>query len=396
MKEFKKNVLINNVKLIELLKKFNIPIYLYNYKKIIYNIYIIKKLNFYCFYSIKSNDNLYILKIVNLIIKKFDIVSIGELKKIILISKKKPYIIFSGSGKNITELIISIKLNIFCINIESVQEYFKIYFLIKNYKKKINIMIRINPNIDAKTHKKISTGKYNNKFGISILNLKNIFLIYKITNLFFFGIDFHIGSQITKISPIKKLLYLINILLKINNFNYIDIGGGIGVNYYDKKNIITLSNYYNNIFFLLKKKKIKFFLEIGRFFFANTCIIFSKVNYLKFNILNNLSIINIGINDNIRPALYSSFHKIESLNKGKKFKNIFGVTCESSDKFINYNKIKLKNNSIIIIYSCGSYCKVLSNNYNSKKKSFEIIIYKNKLKLIFKKEIIKNLINNYD
>ncbi|MFI4913445.1 MAG: diaminopimelate decarboxylase family protein [Candidatus Carsonella ruddii] len=395
MKEFKKNILINNIKLINILKNFNIPIYLYNYKKIIYNIYIIKKLNFYCFYSIKSNDNLYILKIVNLIIKKFDIVSIGELKKIILISKKKPYIIFSGSGKTTSELLISIKLNIFCINVESIQEYFKIYFLIKNYKKKINIMIRINPNIDAKTHDKISTGKYNNKFGISILNLKNMFLICKITHFYFFGIDFHIGSQITKISPIKKLIYLINILLKINNFNYIDIGGGIGVNYYDIKNIINLSNYYNNIFFLLKKK-IKVFLEIGRFFFANTCIIFSKVNYLKFNISNNLSIINIGINDIIRPALYSSFHKIESLNKGIKFKNIFGVTCESSDKFINYNKIKLKNNSIIIVYSCGSYCKVLSNNYNSKNKSFEIIIYKNKLKLIFKNENIKNLINNYD
>ncbi|MGK2931151.1 MAG: diaminopimelate decarboxylase family protein [Candidatus Carsonella ruddii] len=396
MKELKKNILINNVKLLKLLEKFNIPIYLYNYKKIIYNIYIIKKLNFYCFYSIKSNDNLYILKIVNLIIKKFDIVSIGELKKLILITKNKPYIIFSGSGKTFSELIISIKLNIFCINIESIQEYFKIYFLIKNYKKKINIMIRINPNIDAKTHQKISTGKYNNKFGISILNLKNIFLIGKITKNFFFGLDFHIGSQITKISPIKKLLYLIIILLKINKFNYIDIGGGIGVNYYDKKNIITLSNYYNNICYLFKKKKIKFFLEIGRFFFANTCIIFSKVNYLKFNILNNLSIINIGINDIIRPALYSSFHKIESLNKGKKIKNIFGITCESSDKFINYKNIKLKNNSIIIIYSCGSYCKVLSNNYNSKNKSFEIIIYNNKLKLIFKKETIKNLINNYD
>ncbi|MFI4883860.1 MAG: hypothetical protein ACH6QK_00560 [Candidatus Carsonella ruddii] len=396
MKEFKNNILINNIKLLKILKKFNIPIYIYNYKKIIYNIYIIKKLNFYCFYSIKSNDNLYILKIINLVIKKFDIVSIGELKKIILISNKKPYIIFSGSGKTIEELLISIKLNIFCINIESIQEYFKIYFLIKKLKKKINIMIRINPNIDAKTHEKISTGKNINKFGVSIINLKNMFLISKITNFYFFGIDFHIGSQITKISPIKKLIYLINILLKIYNFNYIDIGGGIGINYYDKKNIINLSNYYNNIFFLLKKKNIKFFLEIGRFFFANTCIIFSKVNYLKFNILNNLSIINIGINDILRPALYSAFHKIESLNIGKNIKKIFGVTCESSDKFINYKKIKLKNNSVIIIYSCGSYCKVLSNNYNSRNKSFEIIIYKNKIKLVFKKENLKNLINNYD
>lgn len=397
MKEIKHNILIENIKIKNLFKYINLPLYLYSYKKIIFNLFVIKKIIFYCFYSMKSNDNLFILKLVNNIIKKFDIVSIGELKKIILISKKKPYIIFSGSGKTLSEIIISIKLNIFCINIESIQEYFKIYYFIKKNKKKINIMIRINPNISAKTHKKINTGSKNDKFGISIINLKNLFILCNITKFNIIGYDFHIGSQITSISPIKKLIFLISKLIKIKKVKYLDIGGGIGVNYFSQKNIISFSNYYNNILTLLKKYiiNVKFLIEIGRFFFANTCIIISKINYLKFNNNNNLSIINLGMNDILRPSLYSAYHKIESINFGKKIKNIFGPICESSDKFVNFKKIKIKTNSLVIIYSCGSYGKVMSSNYNSKLKSYEIIIYNNKLKIIFKIEKFKNLIFNY-
>ncbi|MBY0585429.1 hypothetical protein K5B08_00810, partial [Candidatus Carsonella ruddii] len=120
-----------------------------------------------------------------------------------------------------------------------------------------------------------------------------------------------------------------------------------------------------------------------------------KINYIKFNSSNNLTILNIGMNDIMRPALYNSYHKIESNNFGKKIKNFFGPICESSDKFLNNNFIKIKNNSIIILYSSGSYCKVMSNSYNSKLKIYEIIIYNNKLKIIFKIEKFKNLINNY-
>ncbi|XOD38979.1 MAG: diaminopimelate decarboxylase [Candidatus Carsonella ruddii] len=397
MIEIKNNILINKISIYLLINKLELPIYVYDYKKIIFNCFIIKKLIFFVFYSIKSNDNLFLLKIINNIINKFDIVSIGELNKILLISKKKPYIIFSGSGKTTSELLISINLKIFCLNIESLQEFLKIFYLIKKYKNKINLMIRINPNIDAKTHKKISTGNKINKFGISIINLKNLFFLNKITKLNIIGYDFHIGSQIIKISPIKKLINLIINLYKIKKFKYLDIGGGIGVNYYINKNIIKFSNYYNKIINLLKKKKInlKIFVEIGRFFLTNCCILISKINYIKFNQSNNLAILNLGMNDIIRPALYDSYHKIENNNIGTKIKNFFGPICESSDKFLNNNFLKIKNNSIIFFYSSGSYCKVMSSNYNSKFKIYEIIIYNNKIKIIFKIEKFKNIINNY-
>ncbi|XZR52587.1 MAG: diaminopimelate decarboxylase family protein [Candidatus Carsonella ruddii] len=396
MKEIKQNIFLDKINIINIYKKLNLPLYVYNYKKIILNFFFIKKLKFFFFFSIKSNDNIFLLKLINKVFFKFDIVSIGELKKIILISKKKPYIVFSGSGKSISEILISLNLNLFSINIESIQEIFKIYYLIKKYKKNINIMIRVNPNINAKTHKKITTGTNKNKFGINIFNLKNLLHFNSIINMKIIGYDFHIGSQITKFSPLKKMLKLISNLYKNNKYNYLDIGGGIGVNYYFNKKIINFSKYYNEINKLIKKYNIKskIIIELGRYVFCNTCIIISKINYIKYNKKFFFCILNLGMNDILRPSLYNSFHKIESYNKGKNTSSFFGPICESSDKFLS-RKIKIKNNCLVFFYSAGSYCKTMSNNYNSKNKIFEIIIYKNKLKIIFKLEKFNSLIKNY-
>ncbi|WMC19859.1 MAG: diaminopimelate decarboxylase [Candidatus Carsonella ruddii] len=398
MIEIKNNIFFNKINIISIYKKLNLPLYIYDYKKIILNFFFIKKLKFFFFFSIKSNDNIFLLKLINKIFFKFDIVSIGELQKIILISKKKPFIVFSGSGKTISEILISLNLNIFSINIESIQEIFKIYYLIKKYKKNINFMIRINPNINAKTHKKITTGTKKNKFGINIFNLKNFLCLNSILNIKIIGYDFHIGSQITKFSPLKKMFKLINNLYLNNKYKYeyLDIGGGIGANYYFDKKIINFSKYYNEIKKLIKKYRIKskIIIELGRYVFCNVCIILSKVNYIKHNKNFFFCILNLGMNDLLRPSLYNSFHKIESFNKGKNTSFFFGPICESSDKFLS-KKIKVKNNCLIFFYSTGSYCKTMSNNYNSKNKIFEIIIYKNKLKVIFKLENFKKLIKNY-
>ncbi|AFP84042.1 diaminopimelate decarboxylase [Candidatus Carsonella ruddii] len=397
MIEYKKNIFFDKVKLNFFLEKIDLPLYIYNYKKIIFNFFFIKKLKFFFFYSVKSNDNIFLLKLINNFFFKFDIVSIEELKKIILISKKKPFIVFSGSGKNLSEILISLNLKIFSINIESIQEILKLYYLKKKYKKNINIMIRINPNIDAKTHKKITTGTNLNKFGINLFHLKNLFYLNKILKFNILGYDFHIGSQLTKINPLKKLLKLINILYINKKYKYLDIGGGLGVNYYFNKNIINFYKYYNQIYLLIKKYnlKTKIIIEIGRYIFCNSCVIISKSNYIKFYKKIFFCINKLGMNDVLRPSLYNSFHKIESLNLGKNTSFFFGPICESSDKFLS-KKIKVKNNSLLIFYSMGSYCKTMSNNYNSKKKIFEVIICNNKIKIIFKKEKFKNLINNYE
>ncbi|AFP84404.1 diaminopimelate decarboxylase family protein [Candidatus Carsonella ruddii] len=397
MIETNKNIYINNISIKSIFSKFSLPIYIYDYKKILKNLYLIKKTKIFCFYSIKSNNNKFLLKLVSKIIKNFDVVSIEEINNIIYINKKKKYIIFSGSGKTISEILISINLNIFSINVESVQELFKIFFFCNKYKKNINLMIRLNPNIDSLSHDKITTGKINNKFGINISNIKHFLLLINIMNFNFIGYDFHIGSQISKLSPIKKLFKIIKIINKYKKVNFVDIGGGKSINYYENKICINFNNYYLSIIKMIKKYNFNFklIIELGRFFFGNTCIILSKVNYLKFNKILKIAILNVGMNDIIRPSLYNSYHKIESNNIGYKIKNIFGPICESSDKYNNINSFKINNNNLVIIYSCGSYCKVMSSNYNSKKKIFDIIIYKNKIKIIFKKEKFNNLINNY-
>ncbi|AFP83660.1 diaminopimelate decarboxylase family protein [Candidatus Carsonella ruddii] len=398
MIEYKKIICINNVSLKLIEKKFFLPIYIYNYNKIMTNIFNSKIINFFFFYSMKSNDNLFLLKIINYTLNKFDIVSLNELNKLILISINKPKIIFSGSGKNLSELLLSINLNIFCINFESFQEIFKLIFLFNLYKKNIKLMIRINPNIDALTHKKISTGKITNKFGICLYNIKQIFILLKIVKLKIIGYDFHIGSQIITLKPIKKLLYFFKNILNIKNYRYLDIGGGLGIDYYNHVKKFNIFNYYSYIKKYINKNKInlKIITELGRYFFCNTCYILSKINYLKYNNLYNLAILNLGMNDLLRPSLYDSYHKIESYNIGINFKNFFGPICESSDYYYNKKNIKIKNNSLIIFHSTGSYCKVLSNNYNSKIKIYEILIYNNKIKIIYNKENFSNLIKNYE
>ncbi|BAF35208.1 diaminopimelate decarboxylase [Candidatus Carsonella ruddii PV] len=397
MIETNKNIYINNINLKKIFKNFSLPIYIYDFKKILKNLYLIKKTKIFCFYSIKTNNNKFLLKLISNIIKKFDIVSIEEFLNIIYINKKKTYIIFSGSGKSISEILISINLNIFSINIESIQELFKIFFFCNKHKKNINLMIRLNPNIDSCSHNKISTGKNTNKFGINISNIKHFLLIIKITKLNFIGYDFHIGSQICRLSPLKKLFKTIKLINDYKKVNFVDIGGGKNINYYENNININFNNYYRSIKKLIKKYNLSFklIIELGRFFFGNSCIILSKVNYLKFNKIFKIAILNVGMNDIMRPAIYNSYHKIESNNIGYKIKNVFGPICESSDKFYNSKYIKINSNSLIIVYSCGSYSKVMSSNYNSKKKIFDIVVYKNKIKIVYKKEKFNNLISNY-
>ena len=390
----------------DILKKNKTPFYLYseqqlkeNYKKFSK---IFGAINPLICFAAKSNTNVDILKTLGKLGSGVDIVSGGELLKAIKAKIKPQKIVFSGVGKTEEELKLAIEKKILLINVESESEAKLINKIGKSKGKKISIGFRLNPNVDAKTHKKISTGKAENKFGLSI---KNFISIYKnkkkYNNLKIEAISVHIGSQILSDSPYKKTLGILFKLIKDLNIKlkYVDLGGGFGISYKKKDKIINLKNYAKLV---LKFKKIlgcQIIFEPGRFLVANAGILISKVQYIKVGQNKKFIILDAGMNDFMRPALYDADHDIIPVKKNnKKDKTIIefvGPICESTCKFTQYkNYQKIIEGDFVAITNVGAYGSSLSSNYNTKPLIAEIKVNKNKFKIIKKKQDLLKLINS--
>jgi diaminopimelate decarboxylase len=330
-----------------------------------------------------------------------DVVSGGELLKAIKAGINPNKIVFSGVGKTEDELKLAVKKKILLINIESESEA----KLINNIGKKSNIKIpvgfRLNPDVDAKTHKKISTGKSDNKFGISI---KNFYSFYKNINQFknlkIDALSVHIGSQILSDVPYKKTL---NILLKIINIlkiklKYIDLGGGFGISYEKKDKKINLKNYAKLVYNFKKKLNCNIIFEPGRSLVGNAGILVSKIQYIKRGENKYFIILDAGMNDFMRPALYDARHEIIPVNKLTKNLSgnieFVGPICESTCKFTKYkNYPKINEVDFIAITNTAAYGSSLSSNYNTRPLIAEILVSKNKFKVIRKKQDLLKLIN---
>lgn len=381
------------------------PFYLYSYKTLVDHFNKIKsafkEINPIICFAMKSNDNLAVIKALADQGSGFDIVSIGELKKTQKIKADCNKIVFASVGKTDEEIIHAIKANILFFNVESLPELEQINLIAKKLNKKPQVAIRINPDIDAATHSKITTGTLKNKFGIDlettqkILRNKN-----KYSNLTINGIHIHIGSQITSATPylnaLKKVIAFIEKLKKENiNLEYLDIGGGLGIIYKDEKPQ-TAKQFADKVIPLLKKTGLKIILEPGRFIVGNAGIFVTKVLYLKDNGFKKFLIVDGGMNDLIRPSLYDAYHEIIPLKKTttKKIKvDVVGPICESGDFFAKDRMLpKLNKNDLISIMSCGAYGYVMSSNYNVRPKSPEIMINGNKFEIIKRRETFKDLI----
>ena len=400
-----KNLFIEKLSIENIAKKVGTPFYIYSENQIKEN-YIkffntFKKIKPLVCFAAKSNSNLSILRSLGKLGAGTDVVSIGELLKALKAGIKANKIVFSGVGKTEEELKIAINKKILLINCESESEAKIINKIAKSSNKKVSIGFRLNPDIDAKTHKKISTGKANNKFGVSIKNFSVFFKeIKKLKNIKLEALSVHIGSQILTDVPYKKVLTVLSKLIKNLNLNlkYIDLGGGFGINYNKKDKPINLKRYSNLVHSFSKKLNCKIIFEPGRSIVGNAGILVSKIQYIKNGTNKKFVILNAGMNDFMRPALYDAHHDIIPITKNsKKIKGIIefvGPICESTCRFGKYkNYQKIDENDFLAIVNVGAYGASLSSNYNTRPLIAEILVNKNKFKFIRKKQNLLKLIS---
>ena len=401
-----KNLFIEKLSIKNILKKNKTPFYIYSENQISFNFLkfanTFKKSNPLICFAAKSNSNLNILRILGKLGAGADVVSGGELLKAIKAGIKPKKIVFSGVGKTEEELKIAISKKILLINCESESEAKLINNLAKKLRKKVSIGFRLNPNVDAKTHKNISTGKAENKFGLSIKNFK-IFLktIRSFKNISLDALSVHIGSQILNDAPFRKTLNVMSKLIKELKLNlkYVDLGGGFGINYTDNEKPLNLNKYSKLVHNFSKKLNCRIIFEPGRSIIGNTSLLISKIQFIKKGTNKNFVILDAGMNDFMRPALYEAFHKIIPISKNSSRMRgkieFVGPICESTCKFGVYkNYAKINENEFVAITNVGAYGSSLSSNYNTRPLIAEILINKNKLRYIRKKQNLQKLINS--
>ena len=404
MKYINNNFFVEKVSSNKLAKKFDTPIYCYSFEKLKKNINNFKsnfnKLNPLICFSIKSNSNLNIIKEIKKLGLGADVVSKGELMQAIKAGINPSKIVFSGVGKTYSELKYAVDKKILLINSESKSEVLEIEKIAKNKKKIVDIGIRLNPDTDAKTLNKISTGKKGDKFGVdekTFIELVNYIKKSKYINLRCLSV--HIGSQIFENKPYERMLKIIDrIISKIKfKFDFIDLGGGIGIPYKDEGKKFNYANYQKSIIKFLGKYKSKIIFEPGRSIVGNTGILISKIIYIKENQSKDFIILDAGMNDLMRPALYGAKHRIIPANKKRGNSNktyeFVGPICESTDKFLSIKKFqKLKEKELIIICDVGAYGSSLSSNYNLRPNPAEILIKGSKIIIAKKRQKLTDII----
>ena len=404
MKYSSKELKIDGYKAKTLVQKYSTPLYCYSFKKIKANIDNFKK-NFkevnplICF-SVKSNSNKILLKEIGKMGLGADVVSIGELVRALKSGIRSNKIVFSGVGKTANEIDYAIKKKILLINTESKSEILEIEKIAKYQKKTVDIGIRLNPNIDAETLNQISTGKKENKFGVlekSFINLVNYCKKSKYLNLKCLSV--HIGSQILNIKPYQKMLSVLEKIIKKTkyHFEYIDLGGGMGIDYKNNNKELDFIKYSSLIKNFQIKNNSKIIFEPGRSIIGNSGFLISKIVYIKEGHKKDFIILDAAMNDLMRPALYKATHRIipvhKKNNKTKKIYEFVGPICESTDKFLTIKNFqKLYEKDLIAICDVGAYGMSLSSNYNLRPKAMEILIKNSEIKIISKRQTLNDLI----
>ena len=403
-----KNLHCENINLIELSKKVGSPFYCYS-SKILESKYseltdAFKEEDLLVCFSLKANSNQSIIKTFSSLGSGADVVSIGELKRALKAKIPPNKIVFSGVGKNTDEIIFAIKNKILMINVESISELKQISTQAANLNMIAPISLRVNPDIEAGGNEKISTGKKQDKFGISIKEAIDVYeLASNLDNIEIKGIDVHIGSQINDLEPFEKTFNsIVETITKLKDKNIdidiIDIGGGIGINYTDEK-ALNIKDYAALVSKKLGSLNKKIIIEPGRFLTAESGILVTKIIYIKENESKKFIIVDAAMNDFIRPSLYGSLHNALPIIEDDKERpiesyDVVGPICETGDFFIkDFKTSQLLERDLIAITNVGAYGSVLSSNYNSRPSIAEIIIKDDSYSVIKKRQDIEEMID---
>jgi len=404
----RKHLYCEDVKVKDLADKYGTPLYVYSYRNILGRFNQLKKefsrIRALICYSAKANSNLSVLKALIKEGAGLDIVSGGELYRAKRCGCPAKKIVYASVGKIEEEIKEAVNSGILMFNVESVPELERINHLAQKLKRKARVAIRINPDISPGTHKYITTGKKETKFGVEIDTAKRIFLNRnKYKSIVFSGIHIHIGSQITELAPFVKAIKKVNRLigqLKEDNvrLEYLNIGGGLGIDY-GIRPAKTAKEFAGAVMPLLKGTGLKIILEPGRFITGNAGILVSKVIYLKENSAKKFVVVDAAMNDFIRPSLYGAAHRIipvrlRAMSHDLKAKqaDVVGPVCESGD-FLGKNvKISVGQGDYLAVLDTGAYGYSMASNYNSRLKPAEVLVKNNKAYLVTERQSYQDLV----
>jgi len=390
----------------KIVEEVGTPVYIYSARTIKRHFKVFdtafKEVSHLVCYSVKANSNIAVLRLLGNLGAGADIVSGGELKRVLKAGISPQKVVFSGVGKTPEEIEFALFQNILMFNVESEEELFLIGEVAKRLKKKARFSLRVNPNVDPKTHPYISTGLKKNKFGIPE---EEVIKLYESTKenpyLEAVGMDAHIGSQLTSISPFVEALSRLKKLWKELEslgfeLKYLDLGGGLGIVYKDEEPPMP-EEYAKAIIKEAKELNAILILEPGRVIVGNAGILVTRVLYKKKNNEKNFVIVDAGMNDLIRPAFYDAYHQIipvEEKNGKKEVVDIVGPICESGDFFAKERELtEVSSGDLLAIMSAGAYGFVMSSNYNTRPKPPEILVIDDKFYIIRRRETVEDILS---
>ncbi len=396
-----------NLALSQIAAEFNTPCYVYSQAALTqaftdFKAGLVGTNHLVCF-AVKANPNIAILNVFAKLGAGFDIVSGGELARVLAAGGDPQKIVFSGVGKSVEEMRGALNAGIFCFNVESASELTRLNEVAKSMNKIAPVSLRVNPNVDAKTHPYISTGLKNNKFGVAFDDAISVYeTAAAMPNIAVHGVDCHIGSQITELAPFIEALDLILGLVdqletKGIHISHIDVGGGIGITYADETPP-EFTAYAKAILAKINARNVKLLFEPGRALVGNAGVLVTKVEYLKASSKDseakNFAIVDAAMNDLMRPALYDAYHDIQAVSPrigAAVTYEIVGPVCESGDFLGHDRTLNLAEGDLLAIMSAGAYGMSMASNYNTRGRAIEIMVDGDECHVIRQREKITDL-----